>query len=420
MTPSNPPQLRPPQAVLVTSEHELIKAFTAARLQNLRLQVTGCGDDLGLGSMDPLSDDTVLLDLSGMSRIEDFDPEFGHLTVEPGVTFAQLHAFLRERDAAWFLPSIAGPSDASVLRDFLEQGHWGGPHFGRTSSIVKLVAILSTGEALELSEAAGPELRGLLLRSTLGVVTRLRLKLTAKPAQLQIVTAAFDEATGAIDGTLELRKHLLQGSLGPNVMTVWYRTRLDLFNGTRGAMASQPPWLLTVALFAASPRHAELGRDTLLRTLPKARCLHEDQVPVDVRAAFLGGPSMVRMDALPTGQVWIRPALPFTRRALETAVKILDEMNHRVWPLSARFHVDDPSSIHIFIGLHFDLASTPEERVRWVVDTVLREFETAGIPCSPCSALKPADKEDAPGWRQRLQQALDPSGLLVPRRHGPL
>src|SRR5262245_53126957 len=52
------------------------------------------GRNWGYGSRVPSRDGAVLLDLSRMTRILAFDERLAYVTVEPGVTFRQLHRFL--------------------------------------------------------------------------------------------------------------------------------------------------------------------------------------------------------------------------------------------------------------------------------------------------------------------------------------
>src|SRR5450755_2598671 len=63
------------------------------------------GKNWGYGSRMPASDGCTLLDLGRMDRIVDFSEELAYVTVEPGVTQAQLFAFLRERRSSLWMDS---------------------------------------------------------------------------------------------------------------------------------------------------------------------------------------------------------------------------------------------------------------------------------------------------------------------------
>jgi 4-cresol dehydrogenase (hydroxylating) len=58
----------------------------------------------------PSASGCVLMDLRRMDRIVDFSEELGYVTVEPGVTQAQLYAFLQDRGSKlWMDATGASP-----------------------------------------------------------------------------------------------------------------------------------------------------------------------------------------------------------------------------------------------------------------------------------------------------------------------
>lgn len=424
--PSTLPRARPPNAILrVHNRRALETAFELAKKHRLRLQVASGLRNLGFGTADPADQDAVLLDLSSMDRIEDFDSDLGHISVEPGVTFAQIHAFLTERRAKWFLPSIGGPADASVMGNFLERGHGTGPHVRRPERILTLEVMLSTGEMLALSEAAGPDWRGAFTQSTLGVATLLRLKLSVRPACLRAVIAEFRSAADVVEGALLLRQLLLNGALGPNVLTFWNRAKLEIFQGRTGEAqpmldprGSEAAWRLSGALYAASAQHAELAGETLIEALPQAECLDDADLPCKVKEAFLGGPSLISIDELPTGLAWVCPMVPFARESLSRALELLGSPVEGGIKASAGFHVDDPSVIDLFIGLHFDLNLVPAPAVRAAILNLSQRFEEAGMSCNRRTIFNPVVEPALQDWRMRLRKALDPEGVMLPDRHG--
>ena len=61
------------------------------------------GRNWGFGSAVPVTTDNVVLDLGRLDRITAYDGRLGVITVEPGVTFQQAHAFIF---VAYFRPFI--------------------------------------------------------------------------------------------------------------------------------------------------------------------------------------------------------------------------------------------------------------------------------------------------------------------------
>src|SRR6516162_10853079 len=77
------------------------------------------GRNWGFGSRVGPGDEAVVLDLGRMNRIVAFDERLAYLTVEPGVTFRQAQAFLRERTSRLALAVIGGPPEGSIIGNFL-------------------------------------------------------------------------------------------------------------------------------------------------------------------------------------------------------------------------------------------------------------------------------------------------------------
>lgn len=171
------------------------------------VHVASGGKSWGYGSRVPVASSSILLDLGRMNRIVGFDEELAYVTVEPGVTFAQLHRFLEERGSA-LMCSVPGTSpDASVLGNAIERGLGVGPMADRFASTCDLEVVLPTGAVIDTgfgrfegSRSAsihrwgvGPSFDGLFSQSNLGVVTRMTVWLMPKPRELVLATFAVPD-----------------------------------------------------------------------------------------------------------------------------------------------------------------------------------------------------------------------------------
>ncbi len=155
------------------------------------------GKNWGFGSRVPVRDGSVLLDLGRMNRIVDFDEALAYVTVEPGVTFADLYAFLRERGSRLFASSTGGSPYASVVGNALERGDGSGPLGDRAAHACALEVVLPTGEVVHTGHdrfagartapvfrwGVGASLDGLFSQSNLGVVTRMTILAHPAPAR---------------------------------------------------------------------------------------------------------------------------------------------------------------------------------------------------------------------------------------------
>lgn len=240
-------------AVLRPADAAAVRAcLRVAADHGLRLHPVSRGRNWGLGSRVPPDDGAVVLDLGRLDAIVDFDESMAWVTVEPGVTFAQLYAFLRARRSRLFLNSIGGSPGSSVLANAVARGDGAGPHADRWAHVCDLEVQLSTGETLRTGfgrfghtplaplhrHGVGPILDGLFSQASLGVVTRLTLWLAPLPRSLQAVR--FSAATDArLPGVIDaLRALMLEGTVRWPV-GLWNHTRVLSTLESRGDVAGQ-------------------------------------------------------------------------------------------------------------------------------------------------------------------------------------
>ena len=81
------------------------------------------GKNWGYGSRVPGADGATILDLSRLDRIVHYDPDMGYVTVEPGVTQSQLHAFLVEQGGTHWLDAT-GSTRRSPARSAPSRRNW--------------------------------------------------------------------------------------------------------------------------------------------------------------------------------------------------------------------------------------------------------------------------------------------------------
>jgi 4-cresol dehydrogenase (hydroxylating) len=134
-----------------------------------------------------------------MNRIVDFNEELAYVTVEPGVTQAQLYDFLRERGSKLWMDATGASPACSLIGNTVERGFGHTPygdHFGNSCG---LEIVLPTGRIVQTGFArfpgataassyrwgVGPSLDGLFSQSNLGIVTRMTLWLMPAPEYFQ-------------------------------------------------------------------------------------------------------------------------------------------------------------------------------------------------------------------------------------------
>ena len=189
------------------------------------------GKNWGYGSAAPTADGCVLLDLSRMNRILDFNEDLGYVTVEPGVTQGQLFDFLQSRNSGLWIDVTGSSLECSLIGNTLERGFGHTPYGDHFGNVCGFEVVLATGEKLEtgaarfaVSPAApvyrwglGPSLDGLFTQSNLGVVTRMTFWLMPAPEYFQAFFFRCDADEGLPAIIDALRRLRMSGTLRSSI-----------------------------------------------------------------------------------------------------------------------------------------------------------------------------------------------------------
>jgi 4-cresol dehydrogenase (hydroxylating) flavoprotein subunit len=157
------------------------------------------GKNWGYGSRVPVTDASVLIDLSRLNRILDFNEKLAYVTVEPGVTQRQLFQLLQDRRSGLWMDATGSSPDCSLIGNAVERGFGHTPYGDHFAQVCGLEVVLPTGAVVETgfcrfsgSQAgptykcgAGPALDGLFSQSNLGIVTRVTIWLMPAPEHFE-------------------------------------------------------------------------------------------------------------------------------------------------------------------------------------------------------------------------------------------
>ncbi len=189
------------------------------------------GRNWGYGSRVPSADHCVLVDLSRMNRILDFDENLAYITVEPGVTQQQAFDFLRQRGSGLWMDSTGAGPDTSLIGNAVERGFGHTPYGDHFAHVCGLEVVLPTGQTLETGFSrfegsrsgalhrwgVGPSIDGLFTQSNFGIVTRMTLWLMPAPEYFQAYFFRCDSAEGLGPLIDALRPLRLNGTLRSTV-----------------------------------------------------------------------------------------------------------------------------------------------------------------------------------------------------------
>nr|WP_242533163.1 FAD-binding oxidoreductase [Niveibacterium umoris] len=216
----------------------LPQILAIARAARVPIYPISTGRNWGYGTALPASGAAVILDLSGLDRILDYDPEFGTVTLEPGVTQAKLCRFLAENGGRHMVPTTGAGPEVSLLSNALERGYGITPHADHFNALSNLEVILPNGEWLRapfsslgvpvldklFRNGIGPSWIGLFTQSALGIVTSATITLAPHPERTAVflfslrsqedlpkvvgrVRAVLDQCGGLVGGVNLMNRH---------------------------------------------------------------------------------------------------------------------------------------------------------------------------------------------------------------------
>jgi len=159
----------------------------------------GAGTGLSGGAL-PVAEG-IVISLARMNRILEVDVEAGHIVVEPGVTNLDVTKAVAPH-GYYYAPDPSSQQVCTIGGNVAENS--GGAHclkYGFTvNHVLAAEIVLPDGEVVELSVwDEGPGLLGVFVGSegTLGIATRLTLRVLRAPESVRTVLAGFEHTDGA-------------------------------------------------------------------------------------------------------------------------------------------------------------------------------------------------------------------------------
>lgn len=217
------------------------------------------------------------------------DDEVTRLTVQPGVTQAQLTRYLDEHHLPYMVPTTGAGPDASLLGNAIERGYGLTPHADHFGALTSLQAVLPNGEiyAPALSAAGGvavdrafkwgvgPYLDGLFTQSNLGIVTEVSIALAHRPERIEMFLCLLrrDEDLEAAVVTVQKLLRQLPGVTGS----------MNLMNARRMLSMSAPYPV------RETPR-GQVMPDEVVQRL----CARQQITPWLIAGALYGHPALVQ------------------------------------------------------------------------------------------------------------------------------
>ncbi|MBA2358251.1 MAG: FAD-binding protein [Actinobacteria bacterium] len=198
----------PALVVLPSSTTEVQAVVRACHAAGIPFVARGAGTGLSGGAL-PVADG-IVISLARMDRILELDLDSGRAVVEPGVTNLAVSAAVLG-DGFYYAPDPSSQQVCTIGGNVAENS--GGAHclkYGFTvNHVTALEVVLPDGELVELGgeglDQPGPDLLGAFVGSegTLGIATRITLRLLRRPEAVRTLLAGFpstDAAGAAVSG----------------------------------------------------------------------------------------------------------------------------------------------------------------------------------------------------------------------------
>jgi len=438
---------------------EVAACLRIAQRQHVPVYPISRGCNWGLGSRLPSADGCVLIDLSRMDRILAHDETLAYVTVQPGVTFGQLHAWLEGRGSTLYASVIGGSPDASVLANALERGDGDGPYGDRAAHLAGLQVVLPDGEVLETGFArfdgapaaplhprgVGPALEQMFCQSNLGVVTRASIPLARRPAHTLAWAADIHGYDGLAPVIETLRALCHDGLIGSNDWALWngwkrlaleaQRRTIDAATRTMasgrwhcsGRIAASDPEVLAAVqrcivrrLGPAVANMAWSAPDVIRPGVPSSRNLH---------TMYWAMPFPAPLHPVPErdgcGLLWLCPAIPFTGEDVVRAMRLVEAVATACgFEAQVGLSASSARLITAYVSLAWDRAVPgADARGRACHDGMLDELVAAGyLPYRLGLASMDRLPQSVGAYDAllaRIRKLIDPAGILAPGRYVP-
>jgi glycolate oxidase len=185
----------------------------------------------------------IVICLARMNNILTVDLDNARITVEPGVTNTQVTE--RVKSAGWFYaPDPSSQTVCTIGGNLAENA--GGAHclkYGFTTThVLGCEVVLPSGEVrwfgseIGLVDSPGYDLPGVFVGSegTLGIATKVVLRITRRPETVQTLLAAFDSATDAAQAVSDI----IAAGMLPSAMEMM--DRISIFASEAAVHAGYP------------------------------------------------------------------------------------------------------------------------------------------------------------------------------------
>ena len=420
----------PDAVVLARTDEEVAATLRAASEHGVPVVPRGGGSGV-MGAAVP-HHGGVVVDVSGMDRVVDVDEVSLTATVEAGLNGRELERLLNARGLSF--PHYPASAEWASVGGYVAARGSGvlSSRYGKIEDqVIALRVVMATGEVIDTvpvaRHAVGPELTQLFVGSegTLGVITRVTLKLAPLPAHRRFEAVSLPSLEAGIDAL----RLTMQRRVRPAVIRFYdAEAAAGSLSPVVGQALSEPTALL---MFEGEAEVAEAEAEVTLRLLGEHGGTRLDQELASTwwahRYDFYHPPhyptlpamwgtidAVASYDRILDVYAAIRSALePFS----DTGLRLRTHFSHwyewgtMVYP---RFLIPDASGHPDPVALYKDIWRTGVEAI-FEAGGVINDHHGVGATLSPYLERQWGA---AYGTLHRVKQALDPANVMNPGKLG--
>jgi glycolate oxidase len=416
-------RVRPALVVLPTTTEQVAAVVRACRREQVPFVARGSGTGLSGGALP--HEDGVLIVLARMRAILHVDVENRYLVAEPGVTNAAISKAVAQHNL-YYAPDPSSQIVCSIGGNVAENS--GGVHclkYGFTTNhVMGLEFVTTEGDIVELGGAVadtpGYDLRGVVVGSegTLGIVTKVAVRLLRKPQAVETLLADYDTprqagdavaaitTAGIIPAGMEMMDRLAVKACEEDA-----RVGLNLDCGAVLVVELDGPQAEVTALFDEVQRHCREAGATNIRIAQDAT--ERALIWKGRKAAFAAMGRLSRDYFVQDG------VIPRTR--LGQVLERIDEMSAETgYRVANVFHAGD-GNLHplvLYDGRNPGEAEEAEKLAIRIVELCVESGGSItgehGVGTDKACSMPKMFGEDDLAVMQRARAAFDPDGLCNP------
>jgi 4-cresol dehydrogenase (hydroxylating) flavoprotein subunit len=214
------------------STEEVSNCMRIADESGLAVYPVSKGKNWGYGSRVPLTNGSVLMELSRLNKIIEHNDKYGYVTLEAGVTFKQLFDHLRSHNSDLIMSATGGGIESSVVGNAIERGIGTGLYADRFSTVCAIEAVLPGGQIVNTGFSRfdgdpqvaklykwglGPSVDGLFSQSNMGVVTKVTTWMMKAPEHMHILFYKVNDNDKMCSLMNVLRELSMEGLVRPTI-----------------------------------------------------------------------------------------------------------------------------------------------------------------------------------------------------------